>query len=365
MPGNAPAPHDDSVSPVVGTVLLLGIFAVASAAVLLVSGPLLERLQGQSATHSVLGDITDLHDASLALAGPDSQRTLTVTNARGSLGVAPEGAMLLLYDTDASGTTTCDFRLTGWHDTGAGSLTFTTSGCPAANAGGCGAGVCVDAARVLGGAVQPISSTSNAGSITFTSDTLGTDDWRFRLVDTSTDPDTAYAEAWLVRSDSVHWEDSTTGASVDAWMGMVFSDREATRFADRDFPFEPGSGGALQVIRIVSYKGDPPAATNEGGAHRLGLRLADRALRSDMDGAGTLATHVRFEFTGDLARHACLALAFADNVAAGGTHVEDPSLPCTGGQAVTAVTYDEDSSAPTTDSFPLEVSHARVRVRLD
>lgn len=359
-------PDVQSVSPVIGTILLMGIFATVIAATLLASGPLLDRLQGQAAAEGVLGDVIDVRDASLALGGPDSHRTATLTVPRGTAAIGPQGAMLLIYDTNADGATACDMRVTGWDDPSSTAIDIDASSCAIQpDAGGDCTVACVDAARVLGGSVQSVTTTWTAPTLTLSTGTLGTDDWRFRFHTTTGGVTTTYAEAWLVRSDALAWDDETTGASVDAWLGFVLSARSGTTFADRPFPFETQPSGGLQVVRLVSFKGDPPSATNAQGSHAVGLRLVDRALRADADGATSLATHLRFEFSGDLSRQACLAMAFRDLDPVGGEYREDAALPCAGAQSVKAIDYDTDAAAPATDTFSLEVSHARIRVHLD
>ncbi len=356
--------QDEAVSAVLGTVLLFGIFTAAIFGTLLASGPLLEKLQGRTATQGVVGDFADVRTATLSLGGADAQRTIDISNPRGALGVGSTGAMLLVYDTSEGGDTDCDFRITSWQTTATSTLPFTTSGCPAAAAGGCAAGVCVDAARVLGGSVQPVASASNAATLTLTSDTIGTDDWRFRLIDATGPTPLVYAEAWLVRSDGLHWSDSNTGATADVWLGFVFSHREGNDFAEKPFPFDVADAADLHVVRLTSYHADPASATNAGGTHELLVGLTDRALRANLDGSGNVATHLRFEFTGTLAAQACFALDFRDLDPVGGEYRDDPALPCSGTQAVKAVAYDSVAGS-TTDTFPLEVSHANIRVRLD
>lgn len=359
---------DDAVSPILGTVLLLGIFAVTSTAVLLASGPILDRLSSDAAYQQVTGDLAQAHDVATGLGGPDAQRLLTVRNPSGQLSVGGAGRMAVTINQDTMDVDNdltqealaCDFILTGWEDPAAAVLAFSTAGCRPLDAGGCGnADACVDAFRVVGGALQPVASTSTATTLNL-GQPVGADEWLFRLRTAGPGDVAVLAETWLLRGDRLVWD--APGSTWAAWgFGTVLGSTGGALAAIREFPMDPPH------LRLASLHANPGGGTNEVGPQGILVRLASSLLRADLDGrtltTGPVdhpaeATRVRWQFHGGDAVEQCRMLDFKDRTVATGLYTSVAG--CTG--PVTGIVFDSVEGSAT-DTFPLEVIHATYQVR--
>src|SRR5687767_12502039 len=90
-PGKTPrrGPHDEAVSPVIGTILILAITVIGIASLLLWGGPTLERVQSQNAAVAMQGEFEGLRDASQELSVPDHSRFPAISMPSGEVSLAP------------------------------------------------------------------------------------------------------------------------------------------------------------------------------------------------------------------------------------------------------------------------------------
>lgn len=371
---------EDGVTPVIGTILLLGIFALTTVAVLLASTPLLDRIQGQGAQQTMVSDLSSAREAMMHVSGPDSQRSVPLRQTSGVLSYGNPQAVIITVNQDTLSNLGCDLQLSGWVDVNGdldpatNTLSVQTQNCATITASCPGAAgqVCMDAFRVVGGSLQSVAATSTATTLQLTSTTLGSDDWLFRLRTGGSDF-RVLSEAWLVQSDRLAWQRSgATSASVDLYLGAIINRSGGGIVSERPWPFTYGDSSAFHVLRVLDLDAVQPGATTQPGTHEARFRVAESTSRTRLDGSSStaggtphdlLATRLRLDFAGDLARAMCLAWDFRDLSFGNGPFQPDPDTPCDG-SGIQSVVYDSVAGSAS-DTFPLEVSYAHIRLTID
>ncbi|MEA3189912.1 MAG: hypothetical protein QOD77_494 [Thermoplasmata archaeon] len=392
------AGDDEAVSAVIGTVLLLGITAVAISLVAAMGLPALQRLQDRAALQSMAGQLGQAHAALGDLSGVDATRVVPIQLPAGAVAVRDDGRVLVAVDRDAENPA-CDVHLTGWTDPDTTTIGYVAPGCrnivaaltPLCNLIPLLGLICTltddsvwEAYRVDGASLQavPLVPTSGAAGTlrridggTFSRDA----DWLFRLSNGENDPGTAaplvvYAEAWLSASDRVTWE---TGGDVGlvlsaGWLwsrdGHAVIEAGAPGLTERAL----GDGGEDFVLRLPVLRGDPDGGFNDRGEHRLELRQAGAALRTRLDGGnGAEAYRLRLDLDGEHAAAACSALLLRNAQFEAARWQEDSDFSCEDGgaapdQGVRSVSYHVPVEGAPFDAEPFQLRFLQevVRVRL-
>lgn len=331
---------EQAVTPVIGTILVLGITVVGIAAIMLWGAPAIQRIQAQNAQLAMIGEFEDLRASAQELSVPDHSRFPTITMPSGALSLQPGTRFLVTANQDSLDT--CDFRVTDWSDASPDSdVTVDTPGACSVTVNQSNLVVC----EIFGS--NPVERTVNAptgssypvaGPAGVTIDfTEG--EWAFFLgADSCSDTEDAVAQAWLISTDQVAW-DAQGGGDRAAYFdgGAVFSETDGTFFVEKGAAIADGSLGPDYVgfwLRSLNA-GDDYRAISGQGSHEMYFALTSNNLRIDEDGVNI----VRYDFEGELAEAWCNALLGRnDDIAAPATYTD---LDCSDGDddGITAVSY--------------------------
>lgn len=353
------AADDGAVTAVMGTVLMLGITAVAIALVAAMGLPALQRLQDRAALQSMAGQLGQAHAALGGLAGVDATRTVPIQLPSGAVSVRDDGRVAVAVMQDAANPA-CDVHVTGWSDPEPTALAYAAPGCrnivaaltPVCNLLPLIGLLCTltdnsvwEAYRADGGSLQAVPllpTTGPAGAFlradggAFSRDT----DWLFRLSNGENDPSTAaplvvYAEVWLLASDRVTWTVDSGDVALDLAAGWLWStDGDAVAPLGEPGVTERALGDAGEdfVLRLPLVRGDPDGGFDDRGEHRLELRQSSAVMRNRLEGGGAGdAYRLRLDVDGAQAGAACLSLLLRNAALGEVRWEEDADYTCADG----------------------------------
>lgn len=350
----SPSSHDDAVTPVIGTVIVLAITVAGIGMALFMGGPVLVRLRERAALENVVGQFEDVRVAANDMYIPDESRYPTISIPAGQLILGQGSHMLVTVNNDAT-KPDCDFRVTEWADwNNQLAVSFpaatcrTMMACPAT-----GTNACLQVHRV-DGATETAVTASGAGSITLGEDLSKDSDYVFRILDSAS---AIQAQAWLFHMDRLSWN---TGAVDAAYEGGGIFAQEGEGFYLASSPLvseDPLSGPFF--LRVPTLQDSAYGGFTGSGSHSVGLVMDSGHLRVDL----ALANLVRLDFHGDLAEPWCNAFLLRDVLASldgdyyrdvakpTGTPAHgdnDPAHACSGGNAadgVRSVKYQERNAS--------------------
>ncbi len=356
---------DEAVTPVVGTILILGITVLGMAGILYWGAPTIERIQAQNAQAAMVGEFEDLRSSSLALSVPDASRIPTVVLPSGTLELVPGTRIMVTVGHDGD-YTACNLHVTGWSVTGTSSVAVSTADCRPATT--------LEVHQVTGGnTVRKTDAVFAGGVLTSASSDFSQGDWLFRLTNGNAVNPTVYAQSWLLSSDAFKWSVATSSGTLAAYLdaGAVFSEERGTLFLDKPPPIQEDAFGTnVYAFWVRSLLAAPGVSSISGaGSYQAFLALIGNHARVDTAEARLL----RYDFQGDLAEGWCNALVLrnvrlgSDLYQDGGSYSQaatDPAYRCDQGDpaAVRSVAYRKDAAYT---PFKFEMLHARIRASLD
>lgn len=326
-------PADEAVTPVIGTVLMLGISALAITLILVGGAPILDRLQGAGALQTMTDEFQQIRTTALDLNGPDAQRSVPIQLPAGSIDFVSGGRYMVTVDAAAG----CDFHVAGWALQPPALINPTSVVITAPNA--CGLPPVADFSTpiltipgcgtsmgrwCIGGVYEVNGPTLTAldYSYTFASQTIAlttgsfdpAKDYEFRFYD---DPATlnVVADSWLLHTDDLRWARAGSSSHAIEFAGgaLMATDGNAVSVAAAP-AFEERTGPAALYLRLVTLRGDG-TGLNALGAHRVLLRSDPTALRDAMT-----ANQVRFDMDGPLEQEWCRMLDLRDGTRTTGNY---------------------------------------------
>lgn len=351
---------EDAVTPVVGTILVLGITIVGMAAVLAWGAPTIEAIQAQNAQVAMVGEFEDLRASSIELSIPDASRIPTVVLPRGTLGIG-QGTHIMVTADHASSS--CDFHVTNWNNAVPdlqASYSGATCGTP-----GAGETKTLEVLQVVGSNTVTKTTVANpaaAGTVGITTGDFGQGNWLFRLTNGAANP-TIYAQAWLFDTDRVSWTLGTGRGTVAAYydLGGVFSvDGPATYVEKGPSLQESDAGSSVYSLRLRTLTDSGGSSVITGrGSYQVFLGLVGNYAR--INGDQGQAYRLRFDLQGDLGESWCNTFLARNDSLAGDPYVEDGTMPCkqSSTTAVRSLTYTRGGTP-----FTAEVIHASMLVSL-
>ncbi len=383
---------DEAVTPIIGTVFILGITVAGMAVILLLGAPVLQRLQDEGALRSMAGQLETVRSEVSSLSIPQTAKAPAIAGSGGSISLESGDHIMVTVDMDTNALyRSCDFHVSGWSDfTAVGTSkteAVTTSGCRTPTVSCTAAAICIRVGYVdtTSGGVVDTPVTFSAGSIVFVSatQTVTADQiWRFRLVTAGVTPvtDTVYAESWLLPTDRLHWfrGSGAGGAEASFEAGAIFLASGGQQYLEADpFIVEKSTMGASPpyLLRVPTLTASPSASISGSSNHDVLLSL----LGSDVRVQSETATRIRFDINGPLARPWCDALVLRSSLAAlptGFTYTADGAFPCNSGSsdgtrsviyvgaASSSATTSCSSTPSTYQCFPFQFSHARITATL-
>ena len=378
-----------SVSAVIGTVLILAITVIGITAVLLLGGPLVQRLRDQSNLESVSGQMANVRQTALKLSGVGAQGSPQMNFGDGSLSAQQGTRMMITVDQD-SGNPNCDFRITGW-STGTTTLSYAAStGCRAA------AGsppTCVVATSTCLLAYQ-ISATTACGAGTLQTASVGggvlgltapgltaSTDWCFRLTNAAC-PNSICAQAVLLHQDSLEWHQTSSQGDQRVLFegGMLLVRSKYGDFLRNPPPIsENAFDGTTYILRLPTLDaastptGYSDISTANGRATpTVLLSFASSSVRGDtVSTAGaSVGAKLRLDFHGTFANlwaNSLLNRNTALTASSPGTtlYLQDNGATCPDAAAnpnrFTCMTYSPTAGAPKRFTILQEVIRASVR----
>lgn len=352
--------RDEAVTPVLGSIMILGITVVGIAGIMLWGGPAVLRVQEQGAQAAMVGEFAELRELSLSLSVTDTSRIPGLSMGQGTFGIEPGTTIEFGADLDA----TCRLDVT---EVQALQIKFTATGCGLINDGSvvaCGGGeTCFNIHRVdtdnpirtvavASTSMSPVGPSDSTPGVDYTVDVaavdLTTGGWMFELrTFGATEPksqvwrETTVAHHWQMKGDSLvqlHHEAGAIFASVD----------------DRDFMIEapPLSEEAFGLewfwFRMPVMDGPDRSITGKL-TQEVSLVLDRSPVRISSDDL----YRVRMSFIGDYAESWCDNLLFRD-FSAPGTWTSSNACAA-GADARRDVQY-----VPDTVPDELEFSHAYI-----
>jgi hypothetical protein len=359
-----------SVSPIVGSVLILAISVLGVAGVLFWGAPTIDRIQSRNAQAAMEGEFEGLRDASQELSVPDHSRFPTVAMPGGTLAVQAGTRFLVAADHDSTNPT-CDLHVTDWSDSGTdkGKATVSATGCRTPTTTctlplGAGSS-CLEVFSVGGTTTVRQTATLSGGVVTVTSADLSKGDWMFRLTDGNASP-AIYAEAWLHSSDQLTWRLASSTGTREVFLdgGAVFSRSDGTVFLEKEAPIGDASFGTgyyglwLRSLVATSY-----GSISDPGSHQVFLSLLGNAVRVDAN----TATKLRYDVSGSLAEAWCNALLARNTHLTNAAYSNTAGYTCKTGDAngLRSVAYAcSDATNCPSGAFQFRFLHARIDTSL-
>ncbi len=360
------------VTPVVGSLMILGITVVGIAGIMLWGGPTVQRIQDQNAQVAMVAEFQDVRQAALVLTVPDSSRVPTINQDQGTLILGPGGHFMVTvaHDTDP-GYSGCDFHVTRWADDGdVDSVEVSTQSCrtPKISCSSLVPGeACLEVHQVTGSStIQKPSAllTLVGASPSWTLDVSGADfregDWLFRLTNGQTSGLVVYAQAWLMHSNRLTWDyASSRDLDVHLEAGAVFAQDGSGVFLESPPPIQEDAFGSGDfVLRLPLFTVADAVSSQGRGTPSVAMTLVGnhaRVVTSD-------TTQVRLDYHGELAEAWCRTMLLRNSaVPTGAAYTEDAAFGCEDGDVdgVRSLTYVAPSSP-----FRLEFFHARIKASL-
>ncbi len=373
--------RDDAVTPVIGSIIILGITVLGITGVVVWGAPALQELQERGAQAAMLGEFREVRRDTLILSITDSSRVPRLTIDQGTLALEA-GTRYQITSNHHPTQTDCDMHVKDW-GVGANNdrITVSFTNCGASinidDVGSCG-DPCFRVYQVSGPNTfeQTITATtvpSPLGSAVDSDVEVGGVDftqgnWMFELGNAAgTD---SYAQAWLMDSDALEWE-LIGGTERRLWfeMGAVFTETAGTIYLEEEPALaEQAFGTDDFVIRVPVLSG---TATAESGpaTPSLFLQLTGNHLRvSETD-----TTLVRFDWEGGQAQAWCNTIMLRQSdLDRNAAWAEAAGYTCDGGQDRKSLEYTSQTSLNGvgdppfcgTDCFGFEFIHATINTVL-
>lgn len=349
--GSVEAREDSGVSPLVGSILVLGLSVAGTATALLLGAPVLQRLQEQASLDTMAGQLGAAREAQLSMSLPGDGRSLAVSMPSGSLRLEPGTRWMVTANSDAA-YPLCDFRVLAWADgdaeihldLGSGATCRTLVGNPPVDCllselpVGEATSACLEVYQV-DGQVETRLGIVSAGLTRVTLNTSLAADrtYVFRLTDLET---AVYAEAWLLPTDRLRWSGGRVALDLEA--GALFAHGRAGDRAASPPRVDGGSStiGPLLVV-FPGMQAEHGIDVKGGGTHAFDLDLDASHVRHQ----GT-AYLVRLDLFGDNALPLCAGLqqVSLDALVAWEPDTLDGTCGTTGAEATVPVTQDDTVS---------------------
>ncbi|MES2153999.1 MAG: type IV pilin N-terminal domain-containing protein [bacterium] len=369
-PTVAPLRTDErGVSPVIGTILILGITIVGIAGVLAYGAPAIDRIQARNAQASMEGSFETLRDDAQEMSVPDHARKPAINLPGGTIDLAAGDRFLIASDHDTA-FQYCDLHVSDWSDAGA-SVTISSTGCRSPSvtctfpmAAGT---ACLEIDAVAGSTITRQTASLSGGTASVGGADFSKGDWAFRLTDGNANP-TVYAEAWLHSADMVRWRmDTATGRYEEFFDGgAVFGQRSGGYYLEKEAPigdsaFGPGYYGLW--LRTLIATGGIYAGVTGAKSHEVSMSLLGVATRVDEPTVYKL----RFDWSGPLAQPWCNSFLLRNQQLGGaGIYTEDGTFNCTAGGSLglRSLTYTCLTCAGAGHPFKFRFLHARIATSL-
>lgn len=352
----SPSAHDDAITPVIGTVIVLAITVMGIGTALYLGTPVLVGLRERAALENVVGQFEEVRAAANDMYVPDESRYPTISIPAGELVLGAGSHVLVTVNHDSS-YTGCDLRVSDWSDWD-NQIAVTATGCrtPETNAATCSgttalaaSAACLEVARVTGSTVTLENWTSAGPPYTLAAAIDPGSDYVFRLTNNLATTDAAFAvhaEAWLFHMDRLSWRTGGVAAAYEGG-GIFAQEGEGYFLASSPLVSEDPPGGHY-FLRMPTLQGSDYSALSGSGSHSVGLVLTSGHLRVDL----VPATLLRLDFHGDLAEPWCNAFLLRDVLASldGDYYTEDAAEPthsCSGTadpDGIRSLKYDEPST---------------------
>lgn len=343
---------ESGVSPLVGTVLVLGISVAGTAAALLLGAPALERLQEQAALDAMVAQFEAVREAQSAMSLAGDGRTLGTSLPSGVLRVEPGTRWLVTANQDPT-YPLCDLRILDWADgdrdihldlasagpcrslVGNQAVDCLLAELPAGEA----TSACLEVYRVDGDTEVPVPIDSTTGTRIRLEEGLAADaTYVLRLTDLET---SVYTQAWLLPTDRLHWSGGRVGLDLEGG-ALVAHGRSGDRTVAPPRIDEGVSTAGPLLVVFPGLRAEHGTQVQGGGTQTMGLRLEASYVRHQ----GT-AYLVRVDLAGQNAQPLCEALLQGSLDAAAAWEADTLTGECgtTGVQATVPVTEDDTVSA--------------------
>lgn len=377
----------EAVTPVVGSLLILGITVVGIAAALLWGGPELDRLEERGAQLAMIGEFREVRRDTLVLSLSDSARVPRISMDQGDLNLV-EGTRIQIaatFDDLQLGAPDCTIHVTKLGVSGNNDqfAISTTAGCDNFEVSDndlltCAASTqCLRIYKVTGsnvnGARGTIVSSSGGDHVVAVSDgspsvaqDLLASSWLFELGPGGTPParGAAWVDVWNFRTTALEWSmPGRTGVSVYYEAGAIFATTRGTVSLVDAPPMDEEAYLTQDFVwRMPTMSGQTDGVSGRTVASMfVGLVGADQ--RTSRDDTQSL----RLDFDGRYAEAWCNTLRLRTSDLQYGTYAEDPSFSCSAGDAngVRSIGYTTvDPITAVSTTFPFELFHARITTNL-
>lgn len=322
--------HDDGVTAVIGTVMVLAITVSGIALTLLVGTPAIQKLQDQGALDSVTGSFEAARHAMASMTVVDSSRTVVLPLPAGTLSLGSGSHFLVAVNASAGPT----FYVSNWSD-------WDTPTANNVTLHNCDTPPFVQYANrtsIANTSSGPFSFVQLTGGATFER----TEDYRFVCGD---------AEAWLIHTDRLTWRRSSSGGSVEVHLeaGTIFTQSDGVLFRAAGPRVDEGEGQHFLLSLPVMQNSTSGAFS--GGEPSLSLRLEERAVEKALADASS----VRIGIHGDLSEAWCNTLLQRGPWYNSGDGCEEKN-------GVRSVTFNKTTYDPFAFQFGRAVMHGTLHV---
>ncbi len=367
---------EEAITPVIGSILILGISVLGIAAIMAWGAPALQILEEQNAQYAMLGEFEEVRQNSLALTITDGSRLPRVNLGSGEFMVEPGTriAVTTVFAGPTAAIPDCRMDLQDWAAADDTQVSIDvvdclqtrvetgSPGCPGASEA-----MCVRAYQVDGRKFTQVLAESNSvigsGTGTLTLDlptSFATGSWLVRLEDRP--GGIVYAETWVIEYQALHWQiNGRTDPFLRLEAGALFSGEGERRFLEQAPPIaEQAFGSDELILRWPMLEG--PAVDRSGlQSLTVFLRLEDNLLRVDDD-----VRTVQYDFEGEFASAWCMGLSFRDDLVDGGFAYRQPypDRACSGSthdDERYTIVYDRDAG---TTPFPFAFTHVQIDVEI-
>ncbi len=360
---------NEAVTPVVGTVMVLGITILGIGAIMLWGAPTLQAIQDQNALTAMEGEFLEMRRDTLDLTVDKASRLPTVVMEAGQLSIEKGSRFMILHDAFSNpdpSYDSCSFAIEGWADGNVDEFSIPDPpSCTAIDVGQsptCPAGVgqlCVEVEKVVGSTHTAKSWTSSNGitawDITVTGEDLESGDWVIRVLDDAGD---TMGEAWILGTHRISWHLTTSASDHQLYLegGAVFRRTGTDVFLSQAPALqEDAFSSGDYVLRIPTYIDDDLSTVSGRISPSVFFgQVGNNHLRVSI----TEATRIHYEFSGDLAESWCRTILARNTQLTGASYAEPAGGGCD--VDVTSLDYSLDSGLP----FNYELIHARVTTRI-
>lgn len=368
---------DEAITPVIGSILILGISVLGISAIMFWGAPALQILQEQNAQAAMLGEFHEVRQNSLALTITDGSRLPRVNLGSGDLSVetGTRISVTAAYadPLDAALIPNCRMDLDDWSladetqfqaqlvDCGQTRVANTVNGCP----GNPTEAYCLRTYLVEGRKLTQIFAEANdvigSGTGTLLVDlpqSFAVDSWVVRLE--SRDGLVTYAESWIIEYQALHWKlDGRTEPYLRLEAGALFSGYGENTFIEVDAPIAEQAFGTDELALRWPIMEGPEVGRSGTQSIVVFLRLEDNLLRIDDS-----VRAVQYDFEGDFARAWCTSLMLRDDDVDSGFAYKQPytTRTCAGSthpDSRYTIVFDKNDGA---DAFPFAFTHVQIAI---